>query len=101
MALLGKHPTHATPVRITFQVDEDGYLTVTHDGTHPAVVSLSNRDLQTTRTVPPERVWRLPYRIREAELLSPDTWHLPDPEVEQTGPHGDRGRPPYGQWTVP
>jgi hypothetical protein len=23
------------------------------------------------------------------------------PEREETGPHGDRGRPPYGTWTIP
>jgi hypothetical protein len=27
--------------------------------------------------------------------------HVSDEEAaEQTGPHGDRGRPPYGRWTV-
>jgi hypothetical protein len=78
MALLGKHPRHASPVRITLTVNDDGYLTLTHDGTHPAVVSLQNRELVTTRTVPPGHTWMLPYRIREAELLSPATWTLAD-----------------------
>jgi hypothetical protein len=63
-------------MNITIKVDDRGMLYVVLDGDSDVTVTLVNHQLQTVRDAQPGEILALPYRIYEAELLSPKDWHL-------------------------
>jgi hypothetical protein len=62
--------------RIILSINDHGDVTLFHNFEADVEVAIQSRDLTTTRLARSKKVSRLPYRVRESELLEEQTWHL-------------------------